>query len=285
MSALPTELSIDSRSGLIAGLRWGVGNKKKILALHGWLDNAASFWQLAPLFAEQGFEVTAIDFPGHGHSAHRAQGHIYAFIDYVIDLQTVMKQLDSRQVTLLCHSMGAAIGQMYTAAYPEKIKRLIMIENLGPVPAYQVGTAAKLLRESLDLWDLHSTEYRNHFNSIDDALKARIKATPMEAEIIRPMVTRGLKKTHKGHHWRTDKRLRLKSLFRLSEEQIQDFLSSNSVPAHLILAKPKTYAMSYPSANDRIKALKPKNHDILTGDHHLHMTHHQCVFNTIIPYM
>ena len=74
MSA-PKELTFSTRYGEIAALQWGTGNPNKVLALHGWLDNAASFSHLAPLLLEQQLEITAIDFPGHGWSDHRAPGH------------------------------------------------------------------------------------------------------------------------------------------------------------------------------------------------------------------
>ena len=57
---------------------------KKILCLHGWLDNAASFNRLAPLLLdsstslssdeqqEQPMEILALDFPGHGLSGHKS---------------------------------------------------------------------------------------------------------------------------------------------------------------------------------------------------------------------
>ena len=50
----PKALNFEARFGNIAALQWGTGNPHKVLALHGWLDNAASFWHLAPLLAEHG---------------------------------------------------------------------------------------------------------------------------------------------------------------------------------------------------------------------------------------
>ena len=58
---------------------------KKVLCLHGWLDNAASFNRLAPLLLDahsvssdeeqeqyQPMEILALDFPGHGLSGHKS---------------------------------------------------------------------------------------------------------------------------------------------------------------------------------------------------------------------
>ena len=270
MSA-PKELTFSTRYGEIAALQWGTGNPNKVLALHGWLDNAASFSHLAPLLLEQQLEITAIDFPGHGWSDHRAPGHNYGFIDYVMDLQAVIKQMN-QPLTLLCHSMGAAIAVMYAAAFPEQIKRLILIENLGPIPAYQPGTAVEALREALRVWDRHTLEHKRFYPDVDQAIKARQEATPMAAEIIRPLVERSLQKTDKGYHWRSDKRLRLRSFFRMSEAQIQEYLAATQVPTQLIIGRPKTYALQYPAVKQRLAALSPTRFDEIDGDHHLHMT-------------
>lgn len=278
------ELTFDTRYGQLAGLQWGTGNDKKVVAFHGWLDNAASFAHVAPFLAEAGFEVNAIDFPGHGHSDHKAPGHNYGFIDYVIDIQSVMAHFDE-PVIFVCHSMGAAIGQMYASAYPEQVSHLILIENTGPIPAYVSGTAAKSLREALDVWDKHTLEHKRCYQKVDDAIKARQQVTPMDTDIIHPLVRRGLKKTAAGFHWRTDKRLKLRSFFRMSEAQVQDFLQATKIPCQLIIAEPRTYALDYAAVDDRIKALDPDALVKLSGCHHLHMTQARTVATEVLSFL
>ncbi len=275
------KITIKGKFGKIKGLVWGQGKAKKLLALHGWLDNAASFCELAPKLAANGYEVVAIDFPGHGKSDHRAKGHFIHFIDFVLDVEDVIQQLRWSKLTLLGHSMGAAMAQMYAISNPEKIEKLIMIENLGPVPAYEPGSMAENLTQALSLWKSHTLKHKRFYPSIDEALKMRLKATPQDAEILRPMVKRGLKKTPKGYRWRTDKRLRLRSLIRFSEESVQDALSSKRPPTQLILASPQTYALSYPTSQERRKKLKAESDIDIRGHHHLHMDNAQEVFEAI----
>jgi pimeloyl-ACP methyl ester carboxylesterase len=47
----------------LAAREWP-GDGPKVLALHGWLDNAASFDPLLPLLPD--VHAVAIDLPGHG---------------------------------------------------------------------------------------------------------------------------------------------------------------------------------------------------------------------------
>lgn len=280
----PSELTFATRSGDLAALEWGAGNTHLILALHGWLDNAASFSHLAPLLTQQDYHVIAIDFPGHGRSHHRAVGHNYGFIDYLLDIQPVFDQL-TQPLTVIAHSMGAAIVSLYVAAYPKAVDKLVLIENLGAIPPYQKGEATDKLRRSLDEWRDHSLKHQRHYPSVEHAIKARQKATPMPANILRPMIERGLGKTVKGYHWITDKRLRLGSLVSLDEPQIQEFLTDIKVPTQLIMAEPLSYAMNYPTLQNRIDALKPQRIDKLKGDHHVHMTEADAVAERILGFL
>ena len=279
------KITIPVRFGKIKGLLWGKGNPIKMLALHGWLDNAASFSQLAPLLANEGYEVIAIDFAGHGKSSHRAEGHFAHFGDFVIDVHDVIEQLNWHNCILLGHSMGAAMAMMYSAAFPENISKQILIENLGPVPVYEKGSAAKNLRESLKQWRLHTTKHRHFYSTIEEALKVRQKVTPMAAEILRPMVKRGIKKTNKGFRFRTDKRLRMGSLIRFTEEVVEDILTSKKPPTQLIIAEPLSYALQYPSLKLRIEKLKADQTIKIKGHHHLHMDNAQEVFQAIKKFL
>lgn len=279
------KITIKCKFGKIKGLVWGQGNIKKMLALHGWLDNAASFCELAPKLADIGYEVVAIDFPGHGMSDHRAKGHFAHFIDFVLDVQNVIKELEWQKPTLLGHSMGAAMAHMYSVSNPEKVEKLIMIENLGPAPAYQAGTMAENLKEALSQWHNHTTKHKHFYPTADHALKMRLKATPQDARILKPMVKRGLTKTAKGYHWSTDKRLRLRSLIRFSEEVVQDSLLAKRPATHYIVATPKTYALKYPGYEQRLKEFKPESYIEIKGHHHLHMDSAKEVFASIKKFL
>ncbi len=280
MSVQPAERFFSCRYGRIAAVVWNAGAPRKVLALHGWLDNAASFSQLAPLLPH--CEIVAMDFPGHGHSDHRAPGHVYTFLDYLLEIPEVLKQLGWPRATILGHSMGAAIGQLFAVASPSRVDSLIMIENLGPVPSWQPGTAAKKLRQALAKWERHDLRHRRFYTTVEQAIAARAAATPLPSEILRPLVARGLAKTTDAsgkpvYHWRTDKRLRLPSLVRLAEDQIQELLAATAVPTTVILADPVTEAMDYPTRAARLQALAADSVHRLPGDHHLHMSQAEAV--------
>src|SRR3546814_2132060 len=87
-------LRIDTPHGQMAALRAGREGAPRLLAVHGWLDNAASF---IPMLAHLGdFDVVAIDLPGHGHSFHRPPGASYGLAEYLDDLLNALDAMGWR---------------------------------------------------------------------------------------------------------------------------------------------------------------------------------------------
>jgi pimeloyl-ACP methyl ester carboxylesterase len=108
------EFSLDIALGRITGLRTGTPGAPKVRALHGWLDNAASFVPLAPWLP--GIELVAPDLPGHGRSVHLPQGADYSFAGAVNSVLDIADALGWDRFALLGHSMGAGIGSLVAAA-------------------------------------------------------------------------------------------------------------------------------------------------------------------------
>ena len=129
----------------LAGLSWD-GQGEPVLALHGWLDNAASY---LPLASQWQRPMVALDFSGHGHSDHRPDGVVTHLVDHVRDVLAVADQLGWQRFSLVGHSMGAGIACLFAAAFPERVSRLVLIEGLGP-PSTPGEEVANTLRKALD---------------------------------------------------------------------------------------------------------------------------------------
>lgn len=108
-------------------------NTRKILCLHGWLDNAASFNRFAPSLIEslssmnepqqpnshiKVTELVALDFPGHGLSGHKsADGPPQLLAEYAYYVAECVEALKwgsagssgdqaTDKITVIGHSMG-----------------------------------------------------------------------------------------------------------------------------------------------------------------------------------
>jgi pimeloyl-ACP methyl ester carboxylesterase len=73
------------------GIWWGPSDVQPIIALHGWQDNAGTFWNLSPLLSKD-VSILSIDLPGHGQSSHFPQGQFYyIFWEGIIIIHRIVK--------------------------------------------------------------------------------------------------------------------------------------------------------------------------------------------------
>ena len=238
-----------------------------MLALHGWLDNAASFARLAPLLP--GLRIVALDFAGHGHSAHRAPGASYQLWDYALDALLVAEQLAWQRFAVLGHSMGAIVSVMLAAAMPERISRLALIDGLLPFTAEAEQAPAKLgeaLRAQLAL----AAKRKPVYADAQQAVRARMQGVgAVSREAASLLVERGLQAVPGGYTWRSDSRLTLPSPLRLSRAQALAFARAVQCPARLLLAE-GGLLQAQPDIAERLQGL-PVEVQRLPGGHHLHL--------------
>ncbi|MFI4937400.1 MAG: alpha/beta fold hydrolase [Candidatus Berkiellales bacterium] len=255
----------------IAGLSFNEGKPGlPILALHGWLDNAASFAFLAPLLGNQ---VIALDLPGHGLSDHKPPGAVLHFMDLVIDIIRVADHLGWERFALLGHSLGAAVSTMIAGTIPDRIQAVALLDGLGPFtkPASQTPAQLRLFLEKMKA---KGNKTKIHYASVDEAVKARLKANTINLEGARLLINRGLKQVSDGKwSWRTDPRLMLPPALLLTEEQVLAFLHEIVSPLYII--RPESgYPFSTEIVQGRLNVLKARqeiNIMQLPGHHHLHM--------------
>lgn len=215
----------------IAIKTWGDPKNPPILAMHGWLDNLASFEFLSPLLTER-YCVVAIDLPGHGLSGPLPTGYL-SLLDTVGMLIELLDALSWETTVILGHSLGAAIGCLVAGAFPERVSHLCLIDALGPYTLNASHMASHTRKVILDYQKL-AFKKAPVYKSIDEAVNARARATPISTAGIRALVARGLKAQEETYTWRTDRRLTIPPLNMLSEEQLESFLKAITAPACLI---------------------------------------------------
>ncbi len=263
------DLSLQLPDIHLAGLRYGAGNPRKMLAIHGWLDNAASFYVVAPLLADCGFEIVAIDLPGHGRSQHRPPGSNYHLVDYLREVRQVIDLLGWQNPILAGHSLGGIIASLYCAAIPEEIDKLILLESLGPLTA-KVEDTTKNLRKAL-VKTTQPVSRKRVYASVEDAIEDRQRGFGEINKVAsRPLVERNLVPVEGGWVWCTDTRLRRPSFIRFTEEQVEAYLSDISVPT-LLVAASDGYIPTNPAKNPRLAYIQNATIRRVAGDHHFHM--------------
>ncbi|MDF2179834.1 alpha/beta hydrolase [Aliiglaciecola sp. CAU 1673] len=251
----------------LAGLRCGDPLGPKVLALHGWLDNAASFLPLSGFM--QNVDFLALDFAGHGHSAHRSPDAHYHLMDWVQDIHALVESLGWQQFHILGHSMGGIVGSLYSACFPERVLTLTMLEAFGPL-TQEAQTSAQQLRDSvLSRLEIEKKEAR-HPPSFSKAVIARTMAGDIDKESARILVERNLVETDDGLKWRTDRRLRTISSLRMTDEQAKAFLCGIQCPVLAVRGESGFEKIRINQAKRRewIVNLKESSCE---GGHHFHM--------------
>ena len=266
------EVLLQAPLGPLTALRNHV-NGMRVLALHGWLDNAASFVPLAAHL--QGIDLVALDLPGHGHSTHLPPGTDYSFAGAIAAVLDAADALGWDRFALLGHSMGAGIASQIAAACPQRIDQLVAIEALGALSEAPERTVIRLREAVAAERALHGKQKRV-FPDIDTAVRARayasrVPGSGLDEPLVRLLVERGVRAVDGGFVWRSDQRLTLPTLVRMTEAQVEDLVSGIECPTLAIFANPAQPYLPDDVRRRRVGLLPRGQLLVLEGGHHLHM--------------
>jgi pimeloyl-ACP methyl ester carboxylesterase len=170
----------------IAYQEWGnSSNNRKILSLHGWLDNSNSFSLLGPYLAKLGFHVVAVDHIGHGRSSHLPLSATYSAQKNVSYAKQVVSSLNWKNYNIVGHSMGGIIGCLLASSFPEGVEKIVFIESFGPLPS-PPGKSPNILRNAIES-EIRASQRITHpdrekslpkiYPSLSDAVNVRIGNT------------------------------------------------------------------------------------------------------------
>lgn len=244
----------------------GPEDGRPVIALHGWLDNAMTFARLTPKLP--GLRIVALDFAGHGYSAHRPAGAGYSLWDNALDVLMAAEQLGWERFSLLGHSMGAIVSVLLAAAMPERVERLALIDGLVPFTG-EAGTTAENLGRALKAQLLLGRKQKPVYPSIERAVAARMKDGAVSREAAELLAERGLMPVPGGYTWRTDPRLTLPSPLRFTRDGALNLLDSLRCPVSLVLAREGVLGRKS-GVRDHLDG-RPFAIEELPGGHHLHL--------------
>lgn len=253
----------------LAALAWGPPNAPPVLALHGWLDNAATFARLAPLLER--WRVVAVDLPGHGLSSHHPPGAAYHFLDWVRVIDRIVDALGWSRCSLLGHSMGAAIGVLFAGTFPQRVSCLGLLDGLGPLTEPAASAPQRLMTGIKALRTLESRSEPRVMPSLNVAASRLCEAVPgLTPDAAAVLVRRGTRPESGGYVWRADPRLRAPSLFRLSDDHVVAFLERISCPVLLVRAT-RGWPFELAYAQRMVSSIPRAWIVEVDGGHHVHL--------------
>lgn len=131
--SLEMNLQVDHQGSRynIATRQKGIGNSSLILCIHGLGCAKESFEAVFKDPRFNGYSLLAPDLLGYGDSA-KPDGFSYAMDDHATILQTLLLQYKYKDLHLVMHSMGGAIGLLLAQHLPN-VKTIVSVEgNLIP---------------------------------------------------------------------------------------------------------------------------------------------------------
>jgi pimeloyl-ACP methyl ester carboxylesterase len=269
-------IALDVRGLRMSAKTWGYQGDFPVLAIHGWLDNAASFDRLAPHL--DGLYLVAPDLAGHGLSSHRPMNSTYYLWEYALDLQAFITQLRWSEFSIIAHSLGSGIASVLNSIN-RNIKSMTFIDGMGaPFSINQYKTvehfqrAYRLLAMSQDS---RNTPFKNMIKTVfltyEEAAIERTKSSigGISLESARCLVSRGLKDEGGGYVWRHDPRLVYPEYILFTDQQAAAFNSEISCPLYIMLGNSGLFSESYQEKSEHL----PGNSQVnwYEGGHHFHL--------------
>lgn len=183
-------------------LEWDGPGDTTFVLVHGFTDLAFGWCEVAPRLAAHG-HVIAPDLRGHGDSDWIGRGGYYHFLDYVADLDDVIRQLARSRVVVVGHSMGGSIAGYWAGTRPDQLAALALLEGLGP-PDLSGSDGPTRTAAWIDSWRTARTRSKL-MPSLDEAVRRlRRNDELLEEDLARRLAEAGTRPVDGGLTWKHD---------------------------------------------------------------------------------
>ena len=191
---------------------WGNRDAPPLLLVHGGRDHSRS-WDWVAQELRRDWRVIAPDLRGHGDSAWSPDGS-YSISGYLYDLAQLIHQQQLEPVTIVAHSLGGGIALRYAGLYPEKVRKMVVIEGVGlNARAGSTSSAAQLQgvwRRWIDERRGLSARLPRRYATIEEALdRMRTENRYLSAEQALHLTIHGASRNEDGtYSWKFDNYVR-----------------------------------------------------------------------------
>jgi pimeloyl-ACP methyl ester carboxylesterase len=100
------------------------GDGKPLIILHGLLGLSDNWVSIGKLLAHN-YRVIIPDLRNHGQSPHSS---IFNYDAMTLDISELMDELELESAIVMGHSMGGKVAMKFALQYPEKTKKLIVVD-------------------------------------------------------------------------------------------------------------------------------------------------------------
>ncbi|HMV82929.1 MAG TPA: alpha/beta hydrolase [Blastocatellia bacterium] len=250
---------------------WGTEGKPTMILVHGGLDHARN-WDWVARALRDDFHVYAIDLRGHGNSQH-APGALYTLAEHVLDLSALADVINDYPIYIIGHSLGGIVSLIYTGTFPEKVKKLVAIEGLGPPPNHHIhAPASKRMRRWVE--GIRKTEKRepHSYPNLDAAVSRMKEANPhLSDDVARHLTLHGTNWNSDGSlTWKFDNFARPFPPFGQNLDDMRELFGQITCPTLLFWGM-ESWAQD-PEKDNRAAVIK--NHKLIKVPNAGHWVHH-----------
>lgn len=253
---------------------WGNPGAPPLLLVHGGRDHCRN-WDWVAQAMRRDWHVICPDLRGHGDSQWSPDGN-YSMSAYIYDLAQLIHQQNLAPVTIVSHSLGGNICLRYTGIYPDKVRKLVAIEGLGPSPKMLAERRTKPMAERMTAWIEEqrtlSGRLPRRYPTIEDAF-ARMQAENkhLSAEQARHLTQQGVNQNEDGtYSWKFDNYVRMNPPYDMTYEDIETLWARIACPTLLVYGK-ESWA-SNPERDGRLDHFKTAK--VVEFENAGHWVHH-----------
>jgi pimeloyl-ACP methyl ester carboxylesterase len=250
---------------------WGNTDKPPLLLIHGGRDHARN-WDWVAQALRDDYHVFCPDLRGHGDSQW-AVGGSYAMVDYVLDVAQLLNALQVFPITIIGHSLGGSIALQYSGVYPDRVRKVVAIEGLGPPPGMirerpAHERMAEWIQEMQSLAQRHPRRYKD----LDEAVARMRDANPHLAPAqARHLTIHGSYRDEDGTYvWKFDNYVRAASPYLFNMLEARQIWSRITCPV-LLVRGTESWA-SDPEKDGRATAFH--NYKLVNIERAGHWVHH-----------
>jgi pimeloyl-ACP methyl ester carboxylesterase len=253
---------------------WGNPGAAPLLLLHGGRDHCRN-WDWVATRMRHDWHIIAPDLRGHGDSQWSPDGS-YTMAGHIYDLAQLVHQQELAPVTIVAHSLGGHIALRYAGIYPEKVRKLVAIEGLGPAPKLLEERARKTIADRMQAW---IDEQRGlagrlprRYASIEDAFKRmQDENKHLSPEQARHLTQHGVNQNEDGtYSWKFDNYVRAWPPYDMTTVEIRELWARILCPTLLVHGK-ESWA-SNPQEDGRSQYFKDAR--VVSFDRAGHWVHH-----------
>ena len=253
---------------------WGNPGAAPLVLVHGGRDHCRN-WDWVATVMRRDWHVIAPDLRGHGDSQWSTDGY-YNMPGYIYDLAQLIDQQRLAPATIVAHSLGANIALRYTGIFPEKVRRLVAIEGLGPSPKVLAEHGTQSIIEHMERWIALQRELAarrpRRYASLEEAFQRMHEANRhLSPEQAHHLTQHGVNQNEDGSYtWKFDNYVRVWPPYDISQRELEELWARITCPTLLVYGK-ESWA-SNPAEDGRARHFR--NAEVVTFEKAGHWVHH-----------